>query len=162
MIHFQPVSQDNFDALIDLSVHEDQRGFMENNLYSIAQASVKKNFNCRGIFKEDQAIGFMVYYFVEGDPDYVYLHRFMIDKNYQGQGLGRQALEKALAYFKQVFPSIACVELMYYPDNTAGAALYKTLGFEPTGELRESSPCRHEKGTQDPNRYVEKVQRFYY
>ena len=86
----------------------------------------------------------------------------MIDKDQQGKGLGRAALEASMDLFKEEYPSIGCVELMHYPDNKIGAAMYESLGFVPTGENRESEPCRCELGTKNPDRYVEIVRRRYY
>ena len=162
MIEFKSIGQDNFQAVINMEVDEAQRGFMEDNLYSLAECAFEKSFVGKAIYKDDMPIGFMLYYFVQEDPDYVFLHRLMIDKHQQGKGLGRAALEAAVKLFKEEFPSIACVELMHYPDNKIGAALYDKLDFKPTGEYRKSEPCRCEKDTKDQNRYIEVVRRKYY
>ncbi|QIB68780.1 GNAT family N-acetyltransferase [Aminipila butyrica] len=162
MIQFKSISQENFQAVINMEVNDNQKGFMEDNLYSLAECVVEKSFITKAINKDNVPIGFLLYYFVKDNPDYVFLHRLMIDKSEQGKGLGRAALEEAINLFKNEFPSIACVELMHYPDNKAGEALYDALGFDPTGEHRKSEPCRCEKDTKDDNRYIEIVRRKYY
>lgn len=162
MIIFKNIDSKNFDKVIDLEVNKDQIGFMEDNLLSIAETTIYDHYRAKAIYLEKELIGFMLYYFVEDSPDYVYLHRFMIDRRYQGKGYGKKAVQKALKLFKQEYPCIECVELMHYPDNSIGEQLYESLGFEKTGELRDSEPCRVEKETQDPNRYVEIVRRYYY
>lgn len=40
MINFKPVTPDNFEAVINLKLHESQVGFLENNLYSLAESKV--------------------------------------------------------------------------------------------------------------------------
>lgn len=162
MITFKDINKDNFQAAISMEVHDNQKCFMEDNLYSLAECAFEKGFITKVVYNDDQPVGFMLYYFVKDDPDYVFLHRYMIDKNYQGKGLGRAALEASMQLFKEEYPSIACVELMHYPDNKIGAKMYEALGFAPTGEHRESEPCRCEKDTLDKNRYVEIVRRKYY
>lgn len=162
MITFRDIDPDNFQAVINMKVNDDQKGFMEDNLYSLAECAFEKSFVTKVIYNEDMPVGFMLYYFVADIPDYVFLHRLMIDKSQQGNGLGRAALTAAMDLFKEEFPTIACVELMHYPDNKIGAAMYQSLGFEPTGENRESEPCRCEADTKDENRYVEIVRRKYY
>lgn len=162
MIMFKSINRENFEAVINMEVNDTQSGFMENNLYSLAECAFEKYFIAKAIYNDKTPIGFMLYYLVKDDPDYVFLHRLMIDKSQQGKGLGRAALEAAMDLFKEEFPSISCVELMHYPDNKIGAALYNNLGFEPTGEYRESEPCRCEKDTRDENRYMEIVRRKYY
>lgn len=162
MIIFRNVDKNNFQAAISLEVHENQKCFMEDNLFSIAECVVEKDFVTKVVYNDDEPIGFLLYYFVKDEPDYVFLHRYMIDKNHQGKGFGRATLEAAMDLFKTEFPSIGCVELMHYPDNKIGAAMYEAFGFVPTGERRESEPCRCEIGTENPDRYVEIVRRRYY
>lgn len=162
MITFRDIDKDNFQAAINLQVHDNQKCFMEDNLYSIAECAVENDFVAKVVYDDHQPVGFMLYYFVKDNPDYVFLHRYMIDRHYQGKGLGRAALEASMDLFKEEYPSISCVELMHYPDNKIGAAMYEKLGFVPTGERRESEPCRCELDTKNPDRYVEIVRRRYY
>ncbi|MEF9921559.1 MAG: GNAT family N-acetyltransferase [Anaerovoracaceae bacterium] len=162
MINFRNVDHENFGAVINMQVNDNQMGFMENNMYSLAECSFEESFVAKAIYNDETPVGFMLYYFVKDNPDYVFLHRLMIDKKMQGKGYGKLALEAAVEQYKKEFPSIECVELMHYPDNKIGAAMYDSLGFAPTGENRESEPCRVEMDTKDKNRYVEIVRRKYY
>lgn len=162
MLVFKDIDKNTFQDAIAMDVHDSQKGFMEDNLFSIAECAFEKTFRTKVIYDEDRAVGFILYYFVKDDPDYVFLHRFMIDKTFQGHGYGKKALLASMELFKKEFPSIQCVELMHYPDNQIGQSLYDALGFEPTGEHRESEPCRCEATTKDPNRYVEIVRRKFY
>lgn len=162
MIDFKKVTRDDFADVITMEVNDSQKGFMESNMYSLAECSFEDSFESRAIYNDGKAVGFMLYYFVKDDPDYVFLHRFMIDKKFQGQGMGRAGLTAAVDFFKHEYPSIGCVELMHYTDNEIGAGLYESLGFEKTGELRESEPCMCELGTEDINRTFEIVRRKYY
>jgi len=136
MIRFEKVTMENFEDVINLKLRDDQMGFLESNLYSLAEAKVNEALEPRAIYDDNQLIGFMLYYFHEGDPDYVYYKRLMLDKDCQGKGLGRAAMEAAVKMFKEEYPTIGCVELMHYLDNFTGAALYESLGFELTGEIR--------------------------
>ncbi|MBS6178616.1 MAG: GNAT family N-acetyltransferase, partial [Clostridiales bacterium] len=115
MITFRDVDKDNFQAAISLEVHENQKCFMEDNLFSIAECAFEKDFRTKVVYSDGEPIGFLLYYFVKDDPDYVFLHRYMIDKDQQGKGLGRAALEASMDLFKEEYPSIGCVELMHYP-----------------------------------------------
>lgn len=162
MITFKDIDRKNFESVISMEVNDTQKGFMENNLYSLAECAFEDSFVAKAIYSDETPVGFMLYYFVKDEPDYVFLHRLMIDKSQQGKGLGRAALIASMNLFKEEFPTIACVELMHYPDNKIGAAMYESLGFIPTGEHRESEPCRCEKDTRDGTRYIEIVRRKYY
>lgn len=64
------------------------------------------------------------------------LWRLMIDKDYQNRGFGRKAVQLALDYIK-TFP---CGEaeycwLSYEPENIAARQLYRSFGFEETGDM---------------------------
>ena len=175
MIRFEYVTPDNFEEVISLKLRDDQIGFLENNLYSLAESKVFDYLEPRAIYDDDTVIGFMLYYFqpdgvirqmgpgegsheIHSDgQDYVYFKRLMLDEKYQGQGLGRKAMEAAADYFKEQYPSISFVELMHYLDNDTGAKLYVSLGYESTGEVRRTL----RPGTEDE--YDEElVRRFYY
>lgn len=162
MISFRKIDSSNFHDVIKMEVNENQKGFMEDNLYSLAECSFEKDFLAKAVYSGGEPVGFILYYFVKDEPDYVFLHRFMIDRKKQGKGLGRAALNACMELFKKEFPSAECVELMHYPDNLTGGKLYESLGFLPTGELRKSEPCRCEAGSDDPDRYVEIVRRKFY
>ena len=175
MIRFEKVTPANFEVAINLKMKEEQVGFMENNLYSLAEAKVFDYLEPRLIYSDDEAVGFMLYYFQpfgvlremgpgEGvheihseGKDYIYFKRVMLDEKYQGKGLGRAAMKAASEYFKEEYPSISFVELMHYLDNETGASLYESLGYVSTGEVRKTL----RPGTEDE--YDEElVRRMYY
>lgn len=73
------------------------------------------------------------------DDETVYkICRLMIDKNHQGRGFGRRAMEKALEIIR-TFPhgKADLVVLSYKPDNEAARSLYSSLGFRETGEVED-------------------------
>lgn len=175
MIRFEKVTPQNFEAVINLRLRDDQVGFLENNLYSLAESYVFPYMEPRAIYDDENLIGFMLYYFqpngvvremgpgegvheIHADgKDYVYFKRLMLDESRQGRGLGRAAMKAAADFFKIEYPSIAFVELMHYMDNDTGASLYESLGYESTGEVRKTL----RPGTEDE--YDEElVRRMYY
>ena len=174
-INFRKDTPENFEGVINLELRDDQVGFLENNLYSLAESKVFDYLEPRAIYDGDELIGFMLYYLqpygvvremgpgegkheVHSDgKDYVYFKRLMLDKSVQGRGLGRASMEEAIRFFKEEYPSIAFVELMHYLDNDTGASLYESLGFKSTGEVRRTL----RPGTEDE--YDEElVRRMYY
>ncbi len=156
MIRFEKVTPDNFEDVINLKMKDSQIGFMENNLYSLAEAKVFDYLEPRAIYNDQELIGFMLYYFqpngvvremgpgegvheIHNDGmDYVYFKRLMIDQYYQGKGFGKAALEEAGRFFKKEYPSIGFIELMHYMDNETGASLYEAAGYKSTGEVRRT------------------------
>ena len=120
MIRFEKVTPKNFEDVINLKMKDFQVGFMENNLYSLAESKVFDYLEPRAIYDDETLIGFMLYYYqpngivremgpgegvheIHADGmDYVYFKRLMLDGSFQGKGLGRAALTAAVEYFKQV------------------------------------------------------------
>ncbi len=160
-ITFKPVDESNYMDVINCRMAEGQKGYVEDNLFSLAECYIYPNFIPKAMYADDELIGFVLYYFVEDDPDYVFLHRIMIDEKKQGRGYGKATLLACCELFKEEFPSIGCVELQHYPDNVAGDRLYTACGFENLGP-RKSAPGRFELDTEDPNRYIEIIRRRYY
>ena len=106
MICFEYVTPDNFEEVINLKLKDSQVGFLENNLYSLAESKVFDYLEPRAIYDGERLIGFMLYYFqpygverqmgpgegkheIHSDgKDYIYFKRLMLDKTEQGKGLG--------------------------------------------------------------------------
>ena len=162
MLRLKEITKENLIPVTDLEMEDSQKGFVEDNLFSIAECYLYKEFIPKAIYDEDTLIGFVLYYFVEGDPDFVFLHRIMIDKHFQGKGYGVRSLEACVAAFKEEFPSIECVELIHYPDNYRAAAVYERAGFQLTGDRVDSAPGRIERDSTDENRTYEVTRRRYY
>ena len=166
MVHLEKVSGKNVWEILKLRVREDQREFVASNETSIIEAYIAQNEHGHafpfGIYDDETPVGFVLYYFVEDDPDYVFLHRIMIDKHQQGKGYGVRSLELCFEEFKKEFPSIGCVELIHYPDNDRAAAVYEKAGFKLTGGRVKSAPGRIERGSTDVNRTYEVTRRRYY
>ena len=174
MIKFRNVDAGNFEDVIRLELKDNQKEFLESNLYSIAEARIFDYLEPKAIYEDDTLVGFMLYYFqpfgvvremgsgegvheIRSDgKDYIYLKRIMIDKALQGKGLGRKARKESLDFFRKEYPSAAFVELMHYLDNDTGASLYESLGFQSTGETRRTL----RPGTEIVDE--ELVRRYYY
>lgn len=148
MVELRKVDSKNLWKIVDLSVNDDQMGFVATNTESILEAyttitsgGVALPF---GIYNDDLLIGFVMFgYGVsidDGDPAVALgnycMWRFMIDKKYQRQGLGKKALEASIEYLR----SEPCGRgeycwLSYEAENAGAKALYNSMGFIENGEL---------------------------
>jgi diamine N-acetyltransferase len=132
MIHLESVTQNNIDELLGLSVREDQRSFVSSVAESLAQAYVySETAYPFAVYEDDTLVGFIMmgYYDVK---QYYTLWKFLIDKRYQNQGYGRQALELGLAYIRGKFNS-PDIYTGVAPGNTVAKNLYRSVGFQDTG-----------------------------
>lgn len=148
MITLKKIDYSNIWKVIKLSVNEQQENFVATNTESILEAyatisegNVALPF---AICDNENLVGFVMFgYGSTGDEDepkiadgnYV-LWRFMIDKKYQGKGIGKAALISSLDYLRTMPCGMAkYCWLSYEPDNLAVKSLYASVGFVENGEL---------------------------
>lgn len=141
MYEFKNVDLNNFEQVIALKISDEQKGFLENNIYSLAQAKVNEKLIPKAIYKDDILIGFALYNFIKDEEDIIFLKRYMIDENFQGKGYGKGALSALLDYYKETY-DLKAVELMHYQENTLAEKLYKNADFKATGEIRDTEIVR--------------------
>lgn len=129
------VSMENRDEILNLSIKDDQEGFVETTSQCLSDADKSPKWNPIGIYHEDTLIGFAMYglWSKEGIHDNVWLDRFLIDKHYQHHGFGKEALEIII---QEVFNKYQCdrIYLSLYSVNKVAEHLYKEYGFEFNGE----------------------------
>jgi RimJ/RimL family protein N-acetyltransferase len=139
----RPVTRENWEALIDLNVREDQRQFVASNLYSIAESQFGDEFEGYwdlhpfGIYDGDEPVGFLMYGFnFEHPKQQAFIQRLMVDEKFQGKGYGRFGMQKVLEIFR-ADERIRQVGISYEPANEAARKLYASLGFVETGRMVE-------------------------
>ncbi len=137
-IKLLPINEENKDAVLALSVREDQH-FVAPNDVSLRQAEeanaehpgVARPF---GIYADDRLVGFCMFAFdpdEEDEDDRYWLWRFMIDKNEQDKGYGQAALQEIIKYFKE--NGADRLFLSTEPENERGLHIYHKAGFRETG-----------------------------
>ncbi len=133
-ISLRAVTRDNFEALTELALSDQQRDFLASNSFSIAQASFYSHFHPRAIYLHEVPIGFLLYVDLEADlrPGEFAIYRFMVDLAYQGKGYGRRALQLALEEIRAHTP-VRRILISYWPNNRKAAAFYASMGFTETG-----------------------------
>ena len=139
-IRLVPVNDDNRDAVLALSVREDQP-FVAPNDVSLKQAD-EANSEQAGvarpfaIFADGALVGFCMFAFApdEEEPsDRYWLWRFMIDKAEQDKGCGQAALREIIRYFKE--NGADRLYLSTEPENEKGLHIYHKAGFRETGVI---------------------------
>ena len=157
-IKLVPVNDDNREAVLALSVRDDQPFVAPNDvsLRQAAEANAEQPGVARpfAIYADGRLVGFCMFAFSpeEEDPDDRYwLWRFMIDKNEQGKGYGQAALQEIIRYFKDNGADM--LYLSTEPENEHGLHIYHKAGFRETGIISDGEAVlmRMLKG---PNRIV--------
>ncbi|MCL2113533.1 MAG: GNAT family N-acetyltransferase [Streptococcaceae bacterium] len=127
-ISLRQVNRENYQALIDLKVSEEQQNFVAPNWRSLLHAAYEPELNLLAIYKDEAAVGLLLYDFDEKMGGWT-LSRLMIDHSYQQQGIASQALAQFLAFFKKEYLKqdiYTSAEL----DNSVAQNLYEKFGFE--------------------------------
>ncbi len=148
MLRLEKVNSKNIWDITALSVKDDQKKFIPDNLVSLAQAYAANSENGHafpfGIYDDDVPVGFLMIGFDKDDfwddapniADGNYnFWRLMIDSGFQGRGYGRRAMELGLDFIR-TYPcgSADYCWLSYNANNGIGQGIYQSLGFELTDE----------------------------
>ena len=142
------IDTDNFEELLDLKVTEEQKNFVASNIYSLAEAyaTVSEGEYAKpfGIYAGDKPVGFLMIGYVGEDeepdedeefldfiPGSYFIWRFMIDKDHQRKGYGKEAMRLALDFIR-TFPcgKAEYCWLSYEPENEVARKLYASCGFK--------------------------------
>ncbi len=148
MLKLEKINGKNVWDILKLCVSQEQKSFVARNDISIIEAYTTITGNGYafpfGIYKEDTPVGFLMIGFDTDDywedaPSIAKgnynLWRLMIDRNYQKQGYGTEAIRLALNFIK-TFPcgKAEYCWLSYEPENEVASRLYRSFGFVETGE----------------------------
>ena len=138
-VTLREITADTVIAIVKLSVSEAQKGFVASNAVSLAQALFAPEARSRAIHVNDELAGFVM---LEDESlraapppqPKVGVWRFMIDKRFQGQGIGRAAMMQVIDHVrdKRCFEAL---ELSYVPGPGCPEPFYLGLGFRHTGRV---------------------------
>ena len=149
MVRLEKVDGKNVWDLLKLKVSETQKSFVADNDISIIEAYTAIIGNGYafpfGIYDGNTPIGFLMSGFDSDDywddapaiaKGNYNLWRLMIDTSYQGKGYGKEAVKLALDFIR-TYPcgNADYCWLSYEPENQVAAKLYRSFGFEETGDM---------------------------
>ena len=139
MVHFEEITEDNFDAIIRMK-RPDGEGFVASNAVSLAQAWLYREDGDvfpYAVYNDDEVVGFLLLEEDREEQDLI-LWRIMFPSEQEGKGYGTQAvqlvLKDAAAAGKYRRVLLDCD-----PRNHAARHVYEKLGFTPTGVISHGS-----------------------
>ncbi|ANU13325.1 Spermidine acetyltransferase [Planococcus halocryophilus Or1] len=127
------LNTENWYDCCELEVSEEQTQYMEPNAVSIAQSKFETSLKPYAIYTGDKAVGFLMYNSVPEELDGYWVYRIMVDKAFQGQGIGKAATKLMIAEMAKSLNATKVV-VGYHPDNLNAHHLYASLGFEDHGD----------------------------
>lgn len=103
-ICIKEITKNNWEEAFELSVHESQKSFVPNIAESLAFAYIKpwdEALDPYVLYENNRIIGaFYISYTPNSEENY-WIGGFQIDKELQGKGYGKQALNKIIEYIKE-------------------------------------------------------------
>lgn len=135
-LHFEPVNDKNREDVKSLSLFPEQVCFIESVNECLQEADEIKVWHPVGIYDGNILVGFAMYgCFPNPVPGQLWLDRLLIDKKYQGQGYGRQAVLALLnKLYTEYGKDIETVYLSVYMNNPHAIQLYESIGFQFNGK----------------------------
>ncbi len=134
VMEFREINKSNYWDCMELSIDESQEGFVADNKQSLVEAAYEDGLYTLGIYLEETMIGFVLYDYDETIPGWS-MSRFMIGKQFQGKGYGKQAAIAFLEYFKtkhiadKIYISVSL-------ENTVAHKMYSSIGFTEVKEVK--------------------------
>lgn len=136
MIQLKEITKNNLDEVLALSVAEHQKSFVSTVADSLAQAYVYKDTAFPfAIYADDMPVGFIMLGYYESRKQYT-LWKFLIDKEQQGKGYGKEALKQGITYLTEQFRAKE-IHTGVSLGNNAAKSLYKSFGFLETGLVED-------------------------
>ena len=130
-IEFKEITPDNWRIINSLSIKEEQKNFAASNVTILARAFVyrKENAKVFAVYHSDKPIGLIMQRdWIDGEKIVCIMDQFMIDKNSQGRGFGKAALQKWLSMI-EAEKKYPCIQLCYVEGDIAAKRLYENFGF---------------------------------
>lgn len=129
-VSLRGITADNYAAVCDMDVADHQQDYVACNMWSLVESHYNEGYTCRAIYQDETPVGFIMW--VQENENKVSIWRFMIDQYQQGKGIGRLALQLALAEIKDS-PWLEIIEICYNPNNPVAGDFYASFGFVEVG-----------------------------
>lgn len=135
MLHFRPITEENFDALMAMK-RPDGEDFVTSNAYSMAQAWLYRADNVVypfAIHDDDMPVGFCMLDDVREERVLV-IWRIMFPEEHTGKGYGTQTIRMVadLAKRSGLYDTLV---IQVVPENTRARHVYEKAGFKPNGRI---------------------------
>ena len=132
-MEFRRIDKSNYLDCMALTVDDTQEDFVADNKRSLVEAAYENGLYTLGVYLEETMIGFILYDYDESIPGWS-MSRFMIGKQFQGKGYGKQAVIEFFEYFRakhnadKLYISVSL-------ENMIARKMYSSIGFTEIKEV---------------------------
>ncbi len=139
-IVLEAVDRRNYRKLFPMQLRPEQTTFVTPPRWTLARCYVRQfgeefEHLPHLIRSGEEVVGYCTTACDPNSSDDYWIDDIMIDAEHQGKGYGRAAMIETLRMIVARYPRCRAVQLTCFRANTNAAALYKSLGFEPTGSV---------------------------
>ena len=123
-----------YNDMLELSVFDDQVSFIEDMKSTIEDYHAKAfdvDWVIKMIYDDSLLIGYVMYGL--NSKHQLWIDRFLIDKSYQHQGLGKKAFKAILRYISLTYKDVTEICLSVNLKNIVATLFYQSFGFTQTG-----------------------------
>ena len=136
----EPIDRNNYRKLFNLQLRNEQITFVTPPRWTLARCYVRQfgdefEHLPHLIRAGDEVVGYATTACDPNSADNYWIDDIMIAASQQGKGYGRAAMVEVLKMIVGRYPRCEAVRLTCFRANTNAAALYTSMGFEPTGEV---------------------------
>ncbi len=136
------VDRSNYRKLFMMQLRPEQTKFVTPPRWTLARCYVRQfgdNFEHLPhlIRAGEEVVGYCTTACDSNSSDDYWIDDIMIDTEHQGKGYGRAAMKETIKMIVARYLRCRAVQLTCFRSNTNAAALYVSLGFEPTGGVDE-------------------------
>ncbi|MFJ5790283.1 GNAT family N-acetyltransferase [Lysinibacillus sp. NPDC093197] len=122
------LNAENWYDCCELEIATEQKKYIESNAISIAQSKFEPTLKPYAIYLNEKVVGFLMYNAVQEELDGYWVYRIMVDKKFQGKGIGKAATQLMLTEMAKL-PNSKKVIVGYHPENLGAHNLYASIGF---------------------------------
>ncbi|MEV0426410.1 GNAT family N-acetyltransferase [Micromonospora sp. NPDC050495] len=132
-VTLRPVDDENWRAVADVAPRDEQRSWVPALAARYLLLTLRSPvWTSLAVYADDTVVGHLMW--GVDDDESRWIGGMVIDGAEQGHGVGRAAVRTLAEWLAaQGHP----VRLSYHPENVAAAALYRSLGFQPTGAMED-------------------------
>ena len=145
-MEFREIDKSNYWDCMALTIGDNQKGFVADNKQSLVEAAYEDGLYTLGIYLEETMIGFILYDYDETFPGWS-MSRFMIGKQFQGKGYGKQAAIAFFEYFKTKHNAVK-LYISVSLENILARKMYSSIGFAEIKEVEYTFGDKHYKEMQ--------------
>lgn len=129
------VTKENLKEILSLHVSENQKSFVESTEQCLEDAIECNFYRPAGLYLDGVLVGFAMYGFfpLEDKKGRVWLDRYLIDEQFQGQGLGSIMLDALITHLINLY-NCNEIYLSLYETNQRALHLYEKFNFQFNGE----------------------------